>query len=317
MAASFRSPTSTVGGLQFLHLLTTPVGVRGYLTVVLICISLANDGEHLFMCSLAIHIFLLWRNVYANLLCVLLAGLFVFYCWVVSFLCVFSIQVPSQSFLNLKRHLNQSWSRGDHFNSWWSSLARDRNLAKNAFYPTQRIPAGRDPGGEACRTVRAGLGLFSVQFSRSVMSDSLRPNGLQHARSPCPSPTPGVYSNSCPLSRWCHPTIWSSVIPFSSCLQSFPASGSFPMSQFFTSGGQSIGVSASVSVLPMNIQVWFPLGWTGSISLQSKGLSRVFSNTTVQNHQFFSTQLSSQSNSHIHAWLWETIALTRQTLLAE
>ena len=127
-----------------------------------------------------------------------------------------------------------------------------------------------------------------VQFSRWVVSDSLQPYGRQHTRPPCPSPTPGVYSNSCPLSWWYHPTISSSVVPFSSCLQSCPASGSFPMSQFFTSGGQSIGVSASASVLPMNIQDWFSLGWTGWISLQSKGLSRVFSNTTVQKHQFFS-----------------------------
>ena len=117
-------------------------------------------------------------------------------------------------------------------------------------------------------------------------------HGLQHARPPCPSPTPGIYSNSCPLSLWCHPTISSSVVPFSSHLQSFPAPGSFQMSQFFTSGGQSIRVSASASVLPMNIQDWFPLGWTGWISLQSKGLSRVFSNTTVQKHQFYSAQLS-------------------------
>ena len=114
--------------------------------------------------------------------------------------------------------------------------------------------------------------------------------------------TPGVYSNSCPLSQWCHPTISSSVVPFSFCLQSFPASGSFQRSQFFASGGQSISVSALASVLPLNIQDWFPLGWTGWISLQPKGFSRVFSNTTVQNHQFFSTQLSSQSNSHIHTW---------------
>ena len=142
----------------------------------------------------------------------------------------------------------------------------------------------------------------SVQFSRSVMSDSLWPHGLQHSRHPCTSPTSGLYSNSCPLSQWCHPIISSSVIPFFSCLQSFPASGSFQMSQFFASGGQSIGVSASTSVLPMNIQNWFPLGWTGWISLQSKGLSKVFSNTTVQKHQFFSAQLSSQSNSHIHTW---------------
>ena len=144
--------------------------------------------------------------------------------------------------------------------------------------------------------------ISSVQFSHSVVSDSLWPHELQHTRSPCPSPTPGVYPNSCPLSWWCHPTISSSVIPFSSCPQSFPASGSFQMSQLFASGGQSIGVSASASVLPMNNQDWSPLGWTGWISLQSKGPTRVFSNTTVQKHQFFRTQLSSQSNSHIHTW---------------
>ena len=126
----------------------------------------------------------------------------------------------------------------------------------------------------------------SVQFSCSVMSNSLRLHGLQHAGPPCPSPLPGAYSNSCPSSRWCHPTISSFVVPFSSSLQSFPVSGSFPMSQFFTSGGQSIGVSASATVLLMNIQDWFPLGYTSWISLQSKGLARVFSNTTVQKHQF-------------------------------
>ena len=134
--------------------------------------------------------------------------------------------------------------------------------------------------------------LLILQFSHSVMSDSLRPHGLQHARPPCPSPAPRVYSNSCPLSWWCHPTISSSVSPFSSWLLSFPASGSFQMSQLFASGGQSIGVSASASVLPMNIQDWSPLGWTGRTSLLSQGLSRVFSNTTVQKHQFFSPQLS-------------------------
>ena len=134
--------------------------------------------------------------------------------------------------------------------------------------------------------------LSSVQFSYSVMFDSLWPHGLQHTRFPFPSPTPGVYSNSCPLSWWCHPAISSSVIPFSFCLQSFPASGSFQMSQLFTSGGQSIGVSALASVLPTNIQDWFPLEWTGWISLQSKGLSRVFSKTTVQKQQFFGAQLS-------------------------
>ena len=132
----------------------------------------------------------------------------------------------------------------------------------------------------------------SVQFSCSIMSDSLWPHELQHTRLPCPSPTHGAYSNSCPSSWWCHPTISSSLVPFSFCLQSFPASGSFQMSQFFTSGGQSIEVSASASVLPMNTQDWSPLGWTGWISLQSKGLSRVFSNTTVQKHQFFGAQLS-------------------------
>ena len=136
----------------------------------------------------------------------------------------------------------------------------------------------------------------------SVVSDALRPHELQHARPPCPSPTPRVYSNSCPSSRWCHPAISSSVGPFSSCPQSLPASGSFPVSQLFPWGGQSIGVSASAAVLPMNTQDWSPLGWTGWISLQSRGLSRIFSNTTVQKHQFFGSQLSSQSNSHIHMW---------------
>ena len=146
------------------------------------------------------------------------------------------------------------------------------------------------------------LSISSVQFSRSVLSDSLWPHESQHARPPCPSPTPGVYSNPCPSSRWCHPAISSSVIPFSSCPQSLPASGSFPMSQLFAWGGQSIGVSASASVLLLNTQDWSPLGWTGWISLQSKGLSRVFSNTTIQKHQFFSAQLSSQSNSYVHTW---------------
>ena len=140
--------------------------------------------------------------------------------------------------------------------------------------------------------LRGKVFILSVQFSRSVVSDSLWPRGLQHSRPPCPSPTPGTYSKSCPSCWWCHPTISSSVVPFSSCFQSFPASGSFQMSQLFTSGEQSIGVSALASVLPMNIQDWFPLGWTGWISLLSKGLSRVFSNTTVPKHQFFSTQLS-------------------------
>ena len=142
----------------------------------------------------------------------------------------------------------------------------------------------------------------SVQFSRSVVFKSLRSHGLQHTRPPCPSPTPRVHTNSCQLSQWCRPTISSSVVPFSSHPQCFPESGSFQVSQLFTSGGQRIGVSASTSVLPMNTQDWSPLGWTGWISLQSKGLSRVFSNTTVQKHQFFSAQLSLQSNSHVHTW---------------
>ena len=142
----------------------------------------------------------------------------------------------------------------------------------------------------------------SVQFSRSVVSDSLRSHESQHARPPCPSPTPGVHPDPSALSRWCHPAISSSAIPFSPCPQSLPESGSFPMSQLFAWGGQSTGVSALPSVLPKNTQDWSPLEWTGCISLQSKGLSRVFSNTTVQKHQFFGAQLSSQSNSHIHIW---------------
>ena len=148
--------------------------------------------------------------------------------------------------------------------------------------------------GECCHRAEAQIQnstISSVQFSRSVVSDSLQPRELQHARPPCLSSTPGAYPNSCPLSQWCHLTISCSVIPFSSCSQSFPESGSFQMSQLSASGGQSIGVSAR-SVFPMNTQEWSPLGWTAHISLQSKGLSRVFSNTTVQKHQFLSTQLS-------------------------
>ena len=142
----------------------------------------------------------------------------------------------------------------------------------------------------------------SVQFSRSVVSDSLRLHESQHARPPCPSPTPGVHSDSHPSSLWCHPAISSSVVPFSFCSQSLPASESFPMSQLFTRGDQSIGISALASFLQKNTQSWSPSEWTGWISLQSKGLSRVFSNTTVQKHQVFGAQLSSQSNSHIHIW---------------
>ena len=158
----------------------------------------------------------------------------------------------------------------------------------------------------------------SVQFSCSVMSDSLWPHESQHTRPPCPSPTPGVYLNPSPSSQWCHPAISSSVIPFSSCPQSLPSSGAFPVSQLFTWGGQSIAVSALTSVLPVNTQDWSPLGWTSWISLQSKGLSRVFSSTTVQKHQFFGAQPSSQSSFHIHTWPLEKpyMALTRRTCLS-
>ena len=145
----------------------------------------------------------------------------------------------------------------------------------------------------------------SVQINHSVVSNSLRPHELQHSRLPCPSPTPGVHSNSCLSSQWCHPAISSSVVPFSSCPWSLSASESFPMSQLFTWGGPSTGASALASFLPKNTQDWSPSEWTGWISLQSKGLSRVFSNTVIQKHQFFGTRLSSQSNSHIHTWLQE------------
>ena len=158
--------------------------------------------------------------------------------------------------------------------------------------------------------------LPSVQFSL-VVSDSWWPPESQHTRSPCPSPTPRVHSNSCAQSWWCHPAISSSVITFSSCLQSLPAPGSFPMNQFFAWDGQSIGVSALVSVLPMNTQDWSPLGWTGWISLQSKGLSRVFSNTTIQKHHFFNAQLFSQSNSHPYMTTGKTIVLTRWTFVGK
>ena len=163
---------------------------------------------------------------------------------------------------------------------WWFKI----KLLHNGDTDTKkRLNRHRGGGGKE---------FSSVQFYHSVASDSLQPHGLQHARLPCPSPTPRAFSNSCPLSQWCHPTISSSVIPFSSHLQSFPAPGPFQMSQFFASDDQNIGISASASVLPMNSQDWSPLEWTGWISLKSKGLLRVFSNTTVQKHQFFCAQLS-------------------------
>ena len=162
------------------------------------------------------------------------------------------------------------------------------------------------------------VSLFCLfQFSCSVLSDSLRPHEPQHDRPSCPSPTPGVHRNPCPLSQWCHPTISSSVIPFSSYLQSFPASGSFPMSQLFASGSQSIGVLASTSVLPVNSQDWSPLGWTGWISLQFKGLSRVFSNTTVQKHQFFGSAFFTVQLSHPYMTTGKPIALTRRTFVGK
>ena len=159
--------------------------------------------------------------------------------------------------------------------------------------------------------------MCSVQFSCSVMSNSLQPHESQHTRPPRPSPTLRVHSNSCSSSQWWHPAISSSVVPFSSCLKSLPESESFPTSQLFAWGGQSIGVSALASVLPKNTQDWCPLDWTGWIFLQSKGLSRVFSNTTVQKHQFFSTQLSSQSNSHPYKTTGKIIALTRWTFVGK
>ena len=160
------------------------------------------------------------------------------------------------------------------------------------------------------------LKTHSDQFSRSVLSDSLWPHGLQHSRSPCPSPTPGVYSNSYPLSQWWHPTISFSVVPFSSCLQSFPKSRSFQMSEFFDSGGQSFGVSASASVVPMNLHYWFPLGWTSWISLQSNGLSRVISNTTVQKHQFLNSAFFIIQLSQPYMTTGKTTALARWTFVS-
>ena len=180
----------------------------------------------------------------------------------------------------------QVWSLG-----WEDPL--EKEMAAHSSISAWKTPWTEEPGRPQSS---------SVQLSHSVVSDSLWPHESQHARPPCPSPTPGVYPNPCPSSQWSHPAISSSVVPFSSCSKSLPASGSFPKSQPFTWGGQCIGVSASASVLPTNTQDWSPLGWTGWISLQYKGLSRVFSKTTVQKHQFFGTQLSSQSNTYIHTW---------------
>ena len=179
------------------------------------------------------------------------------------------------------------------------NISQNRNRVTDV---KSKLMITREEGG---RRIHGRLGLMythSVQFSHSVMSDSLRPHESQHTRPPCPSPTTGVHTDSRPSSQWCHPAISSSVVPFSSCPQSLQASGFFPMSQLFAWGGQSTGVSASASFLPTKSQGWSLSEWTGWISLQSKGLSRVFSNTTFQKHQFFSTQPSSKSNSHIHTW---------------
>ena len=195
-------------------------------------------------------------------------------------------------------HLSMRFTRQEY----WRGLP----LLSPGDLPNPRIkPPSPALAGKFILPLSHWENLYSrVQFSsvQSDWTDSMRPHESQHTRPPCPSPTPRVYSNSCPSSRWFHPAILSSVVPFSSCPQSLPASGSFPMSQLFAWSGQHIGVSASALVLPMNTQDKSPLEWTGWISLQSKGLSKVFSSTTVQKHQFFGTQLSSQSNSHIHMW---------------
>ena len=195
---------------------------------------------------------------------------------VIPFACHCKNNKICDSFLPLVSYPNER-----HFRNYRFPIIKNSLSERRFFRMTWRLIFGRS----------LSIITPSVQFSRSVVSDSLRPHWLQYASPPCPSPTPRVHSNSCLLSQWCHPTLSSSVFPFS-LIQSFPASGSFPKSQLFASGGQRIGVSALASVHPMNIQDWFPLGWTGWISLQSKGLSRVFSNTTVQKHQFFGAQLS-------------------------
>ena len=184
----------------------------------------------------------------------------------------------------------------------WKTQQRPQDWKRSVF-----IPIPKKGNTKECSNYHttALISVQSVQFSCKVVSGSLWPHESQHARPPCPSPSPGVHSNSCPSSQWCHPAISSSVVPFFSCPQSLPASESFIMSQLFAWGGQSTGISALASFLPKNTQGWSPSEWTSWISLQSKGFSRGFSNTIVQKHQFFGTQLSSQSNSHIHTWLLE------------
>ena len=226
-----------------------------------------------------------------------------------------------QSYLTLRNPMNcSSWG----FSAHWLLQARILEWIA-IFIPGDLLDLGIEPMPPALQTDsipsdppgKPNVTFSSVLFSRSVMSDSLRPHESQHARPPRPSPTTRVHSDSRPSSRWCHPAISSSVVSFS-CPQSLPASESFPMSQLFTWGGQSTGASALVSFVPKNTQGWSPSEWTGWISLQSKGLSRVFSNTTVQKHQFFGTQLSSQSNSHIHTWpLEKGPSLTRRTFVGK
>ena len=213
--------------------------------------------------------------------------------------------VDARRFLGGLLRLDPAFAYVEPPSSWPLPRAECLTPAPNTPTPTHAVVlcwsknhAPRAPLG-SCSLILGGCCSVTVVF------DSLWPHGLQHASLPCPSPSPRACSNSCPLSQWCHPTISSSVVPFSSCLQSSLASGTFPMSQFFTSGGQNIGASALASILPMNFQDWFPLGLTGLISLLSKGLSRVFYNTTVQKHQFFSAQPFLWSNFHIHTWLLE------------
>ena len=201
---------------------------------------------------------------------------------------------------NVTYVLHSAWTRIEQL----GKINQSREVVWDYFFMTELQIDIRliDLGHHVTWLCNHNFQFSSVQFQfsfSSVVSDFLQPRESQHARPPCPSPTSGVHPNPCPSSRWCHPTISSSVVPFSSCPQSLSASESFPMSELFAWGGQSIGVSASASVLPMNTQDWSPLGWTGWISLQSKGLSRVSSNTTVQRHQFFGARLSLQSNSYI------------------
>ena len=222
---------------------------------------------------------------------------------------------PPSLVAQMVKRLAAVWETQVQFLVWEDPL--EKAMATHSSTLAWKIPWTEEPGRlQSMGSLRVrhdwmtSLSSFAllVQFSSAAQSClTLRLHGLQHSRTPCPSPSPRACSNSCPTSWWYHQTILSSVIPFSSCIQSFPVSRSFQMSQLFASGGQNIGASALASVLPMYIQLWSPLGWTVLISLQSKGLSKVFSDTTVPKHQFFGAQLSSQSNSHIHTWLLEKL----------